>query len=143
MSKGTAYEQYVLNIVQGELSRGDLGIIPNLACVRHKPKYFSRDRAKDITFDISVEVFRKDAVEPYWIIILECKDYSHKVPVEDVEEFHAKLSQVGADRTKGKMVTPVGFGRGAVEFARSKGIGLCRSIPPGKLVRLLEDSSGA
>ncbi len=143
MSKGTAYEQDVLNIVQGELSRGNLGINPNLARVRHRPNYFSKDRAKDIIFDVSIEVFRKAAAEPYWIWIWECKNYSHTVPVDDVEEFHAKLSQVGADRTKGSMITPVGFDPGAVEFARSKGIGLWRWIPQDNLVCLMEDSSGA
>ncbi len=143
MSKGAAYEQDVLNTLQGELSRGNLGIDPNLAHVRHKPNYFSRDRDKDIIFDLSIEVFRKAAAEPYWIWIWECKNYSHTVPVDDVEEFHAKLSQVGADRTKGSMITLVGFDPGGVEFARSKGIGLWRLIPPESLVCLMEDSSGA
>jgi hypothetical protein len=143
MSKGAAYEQDVLNTLQGELSRGNLGIDPNLARVRFKPNYFSRDRDKDIIFDVSIEVFRKDAAEPYWIWIWECKNYSHTVPVDDVEEFHAKLSQVGADRTKGSMITLVGFDLGSVKFARSKGIGLWRLIPPGSPVCLMEDSSGA
>jgi len=41
------------------------------------------------------------------------------------------------------MITPVGFDPGGVEFARSKGIGLCRLIPCGSLVWLMEDSSEA
>lgn len=140
MSKGKTYEQDVLNMLQDELSRGNLGIDPNLTRVRHKPNYFSRDRGKDIIFDVSFEVFRKTAAEPHLIWIWECKNYSHTVPVDDVEEFHAKLSQIGADRTKGTMITPVGFDPGAVEFARSKGIGLCRLIPQEALVWLMEDS---
>ena len=140
MSKGTTYEQDVLNKVQDELNRGNFGIDQNLSRVWHKPKYFSKDRNRHITFDISIEVFRKDAVKPYWIWIWESKNYSHKVPVDDVEEFHAKLSQVGADCTKGSMITPVGFDPGSVEFARSNGIGLWRFIPQGSLVCLMEDS---
>ena len=140
MSKGTTYEQDVFNKVQDELNRGKFGIDPNLSHVRRKPKYFSKDRNKHITFDISIEVFRKNAVEPYWIWIWESKNYSHKVPVDDVEEFHAKLSQIGVDRTKGSMITPVGFDPGSVEFARSNGIGLWRLIPQSSPVCLMEDS---
>ena len=143
MSKGANYEEDVLSKVRDEVSRGNLGIDPNLTRVRHKPNYFSRDRDKDIIFDVSIEVFRKAAAEPYWVWIWECKNYSHTVPVDYVEEFHAKLSQVGADCTKGTMITPVGFDPGAVEFARSKGIGLCRLIPQEALVWLMEDSSEA
>ena len=142
MSKGATYEQDVLNLVLGELSRGNLAIDPKLARGRHKPAYFSRDRDKNIVFDVSIEVFRKAAAEPYLIWIWECNNYGHTFPVDDVEEFHAKLSQVGADRTKGTMITPVGFDVGAVQFARSKGIGLCRWIPEDSLVYLMEDSSG-
>jgi hypothetical protein len=140
MSKGITYEQYVLNLLQDELDRGTLGIDPNLTRVRHKPRYFSRDRGKDIIFDVSFEVFRKNAAEPHWIWIWECKNYSHTVPVDDVEEFHSKLSQIGADHTKGTMITPIGFDPGVVEFARSKGIGLCRLVPDGAPVWLMEDS---
>jgi len=140
MSKGTTYEQDVLKLVRDQLSRGNLAIDPNLCRVRHKPNYFSRDRGKDIIFDVSIEVSRKTATEPYWIWIWESKNYSHTVPVDDVEEFHAKLSQVGADRTKGSMITSVGYDPGSVEFARSKGIGLWRFIPRGSLVCLMEDS---
>jgi len=142
VSKGLDYEQAVLDKVQDELSRGNFGIDPNLARVRHKPNYFSRDRGKDIIFDVSIEVFRKAASKPYWVWIWECKNYSHTVPVADVEEFHDKLSQVGADRTKGSMITPVGFDPGGLEYARSKGIGLWRFIPPQEsMVSLMEDRS--
>ena len=105
MSKGDAYEQDVLKSVQDQLNRGNLSIDPKLCRVRHKPNYFSRDRGKDIIFDVSIEVSRRTAAEPYWIWIWECKNYNHTVPVNDVEEFHSKLSQVGANRTKGTMIT--------------------------------------
>lgn len=142
MSKGAAYEQDLADMVEEELNQGNLGVDLNLARVIRKPKYFSRDRKKDIVFDVSMEVFRKAMADPYWIWIWECKNYSHPVPVHDVEEFHAKLSQVGADRTKGTMITPLGFDPGGVEFARSKGIGLWRWIPQSSVVSLMEDSYG-
>jgi hypothetical protein len=142
MAKGLAYELEVAKAIGAELAHGNLGLDPAQAKVRHKPSYFSRDRRKDIVFDVSVEVYRKGASEPYWVWVLECKNYRHSVPVDDAEEFHAKLEQVGADRTKGTMISPVGFQQRTVEYARSKGIGLWRYIPEGSLVHLMEDSRG-
>ncbi len=100
-------------------------------------------RGKSITFDLAVEVRRVGATDPFFVWILECKNYVTRVPVDDVEEFHAKLEQVGADRTKGTVITPVGFDPGAVEFAKAQGIGLCRYIPDGSLVYLMEDDRQA
>jgi len=79
---------------------------------------------------------------PYWVWVWECKNYGHKVPVDDAEEFHAKLEQVGADRTKGTMITPVGFDTGTVEYAKSKGIGLWRYMRLGSLVSFMVDTRG-
>jgi Restriction endonuclease len=141
MNKGTNYELKVMNLVKLKLEEEEFGISPEHARVSHKPTYYSRDRQEDIIFDVSIEVYRKDAEAPYWIWIWECKNYSHKVPVDDVEEFHAKLNQVGANRTKGTIITPVGFDKGAYEFARSKGIGLWRWIPEGTPVIRLDTGS--
>lgn len=142
MAKGTEYENEVADAVSAQLAQGNLGLDPALTVVRRKPAYFSRDRNKNIVFDVSVEVRRKGAPTPFLIWIWECKNYAYTVPVDDVEEFHAKLAQVGADRTKGTMSTPIGFDPGAVEFARSKGIGLCRFVPPGTPQFFMEDSRG-
>jgi hypothetical protein len=138
MAKGTSYELKVRTLVEAQINNGSFGIDPKLAKVRHKPPYYSQDRKKDILFDVSIELYRKGVALPYWIWIWECKDYNHPVPVDDVEEFHAKLDQVGADRTKGTMITPIGFDTGGVEFARTHGIGLWRWIPPGSPCSLME-----
>ena len=45
-----------------------------------------------------------------------------RVPVNDVEEFHSKLDDIGAH--KGIIVTTVGFQRGAVQTAKARGIAL-------------------
>jgi len=142
MTKGRAYELKVAKVIEAELALGIFGLDPAQANVRHKPSYFSRERKKDIVFDVSVEVRRKSASEPYFVWVWECKNYNHTVPVDDAEEFHAKLEQVGADRTKGTIITPVGFEQGTVEYARSKGSGLWRYIPEGSLICLMEDARG-
>ncbi|MBD1907629.1 restriction endonuclease [Funiculus sociatus GB2-A5] len=141
MGKGKTYELDVASLLQQLLDQGELGIHPEQARIQHKPAYYSRDRMKDILFDVSIEVCRRGASTPFWIWIWECKNYSHTIPVDDVEEFHAKLNQVGADRTKGTMITPIGFDEGAYEFARSKGIGLWRWIPKDTPVIRLDTGS--
>lgn len=141
MNKGTDYEIKVMNRVKLMLDQEELSISPKQAKISHKPAYYSRDRQKNITFDVSIEVCRKGAETPYLIWIWECKNYSHKVPVDDVEEFHAKLNQVGANKTKGTLISPSEFDEGAYEFARSKGIGLWRWIPDGAIVFRLDAGS--
>src|SRR5262245_41580865 len=86
MAKGTVYEFEVAAAVEAELVQGNLGLDPALANVRRKPSYFSRDRKKQIIFDVSIEVCRKGVLVPYWIWVWECKNYGHPVPVDDAEE---------------------------------------------------------
>ncbi|YAF97670.1 MAG: restriction endonuclease [Nodularia sp. CChRGM 3473] len=139
MNTGLEYELKVIRLIQKKLTQGEFGIIPTQTHIQHKPSYYSRDRGKNIIFDVSIEVFRKDASAPFLVWIWECKNYSNKVPVDDVEEFHAKLDQVGADCTKGTLITPVGFDEGALEYARSKGIGLWRWVPADKPICVMDD----
>ena len=50
--------------------------------------------------------------------------------MDELEEFHAKLSQIGGDNTKGTVITSKGaFQAGAVRYAKAKGIGLARLLP--------------
>ena len=71
-----------------------------------------------------------NATDPFFLWIWECKDYSSPIPVNELEEFHSKLEQIGADNTKGTMITSNGwFQSGALNYARSKRIGLVRMLP--------------
>jgi hypothetical protein len=86
-------------------------------------KLYSKARESDITFDVVVKSYSAfDPRNPMLVWIWECKNYTSEVPVDDVEEFHSKMVQVGAH--KGTMVTRVGFQTGALNFAKSHGIGL-------------------
>ena len=60
------------------------------------------------------------------VTLIECKNYSHAVPVDDVEEFFAKAQQVAAGNSKLVLASTAAFQEGAVKFAKSKGIGLLR-----------------
>jgi len=56
------------------------------------------------------------------LCIVECKCYSKRVGVSDVEEFHSKLDDIGAH--KGIMFTTVGYEAGAMKVAAGRGIAL-------------------
>jgi hypothetical protein len=107
------------------ISSGKLAIRAASAKVHHHKAYFSTDRKKEIIFDIAIEVFADGASVPSLIWLWECKDYpTRTVKVDEIEEFWAKMEQVRAN--KGTVVTRIGFDKGAVEYAKSKRIGLAR-----------------
>jgi hypothetical protein len=58
--------------------------------------------------------------------LIECKNYSHPVPVDDAEEFFSKVQQVAAANAKGIIASTASFQSGTRTFAKSKGIGLLR-----------------
>ena len=62
MSKGTDYEIKVMNRIKLMLDQEALGISPKQAKISHEPAYYSRDRQKNITFDVSIEICRKGKV---------------------------------------------------------------------------------
>ena len=66
------------------------------------------------------------------------ENYAGAVPVDDVEEFHAKIQQIGEDNTKGTFVTSGALQRGALAYAKSKGIGVIRLLPDDQLITVLE-----
>jgi len=140
--KSAKFEIEVRDALQEQLDDGELGFDPKLALIFHRRPYPSRDRGTDIIVDVSIEVSRKGANTPFLLWVWECKAYRHSVPVDDVEEFHAKLEQIGADRTKGTIVTTGKFQRGASRYAQAKGIGLVRFVPPGRWQYVLECWAG-
>ena len=132
---GVSFEEKVYELIF-EITKKDRFMVsfPNVK-IRRKPRYYSKDRDAEIEFDVSVEKYlgnpdENENMRPSIIVIIECKDYANSIPVDDVEEFHAKLQQIGADNTKGMMITQKGcFQRSALTYAESKGIALARILP--------------
>lgn len=118
------FEEEVAVYIEKEVREGSIPIPASAAKVRRKPAYYSKDRESHIIFDVSIEVRRSPSDDsPFLIWIWECKDYpTHNVTVEEVEEFHSKLRQIGAH--KGTMVTRSGFQKGAITLAKTHRIGL-------------------
>lgn len=137
---GVKLEKEVFELISEIINKNEFMVSnPNIK-IRKKPRYYSKDRDAEIEFDVSVEKYLADPdenkdIKPSIIIVIECKDYSNGIPVDDVEEFHAKLQQIGADNTKGMMITKNGcFQKSALTYAGSKGIALARIIPDEKLL---------
>ncbi|MGF0336828.1 restriction endonuclease, partial [Ectopseudomonas toyotomiensis] len=129
VAKGDALESKTFALLQQELNEGRLGIIPSSGRIFHKKGYYSKDREKDIVVDISIEVWPPNAENYSLLWVCECKNYGHSVPVDDVEEFKAKLDQIAGKNVKGVIATRNSFQSGAVSYAKNQGIGLVRVMP--------------
>ncbi len=69
--------------------------------------------------------------------VCECKDYSGALPVNDVEEFKAKLDQIAGKNVKGLLAVTGALQSGAEKYARSQGIGVVRIMPPSQVEWLM------
>lgn len=137
-SRGNSFEERVYTALARELQDERLCVSPKYARIYRKKAYYSRDRESDIVTDVSVEVFLPERDRPTLVWIFECKDYSGRIPVCDIEEFHAKLQQIGEDNTKGTFVTSGALQDGALAYARSKKLGVVRLLPSDQIEILVE-----
>ncbi|MEH7460086.1 restriction endonuclease [Bacillus sp. JJ1127] len=129
-SSGKKFEMQVYEKIRGMIEEKTLGVSPENWKVFLNKGYYSKDREKNIITDVSIEFYISNGHKPAIIWIWECKDYSRKIPVDDIEEFHAKLEQIGSDNTKGTVITSKSaFQESALNYARSKGIGIARLLP--------------
>jgi Predicted Zn peptidase len=122
--KGDALESKFLRLLKRNLVQGNFFVSSERCKVFSKKGYYSKDREKEIVFDISIEVYLPGKTTYSLLILIECKNYNHPVPVDDVEEFYQKLQQVSG--AKGIMVSTSSFQESALTFSKSKGIGIIR-----------------
>lgn len=94
-----------------------------LACegaeVKFNDHIISKKTGRRRQVDVSIRF--KQGFSDY-LAIIECKDYTRRVPVRDVEAFSKKLEALGAD--KGIMVSRMGFQEDARKTAEADGIDL-------------------
>lgn len=119
---GNEFEDIVAGVFNKLMLEGALGVDPQCAKVISKPKYYSRDREADITFDLAIEIWPNGAKRCALLYLIECKNYSSTVPVNDVEEFYGKILQVSDVAVKGVLVTNKGFQQSAYKVAKAKGM---------------------
>jgi hypothetical protein len=138
MAKGDAFEERVHSWVTGALANDRIGLSPKLSRVFRKKAYHSRDRGADIIVDVSIEVWLPDAKTWSLIWVYECKDYSGSLPVNDVEEFKAKLNQIAGVNCKGALVTTGALQRAAFNYAKANGIAVLTMLPDDRVRHVLE-----
>jgi hypothetical protein len=138
MQSGEILEIQVRRMLESELEEGKLGLAHGDAQIFRHKAYFSKDRGTTIVFDVVIEVHRPGASEPWLVWVWECKDEGRPVAVDEVEEFASKLQQIGVHGVKGTVASRNGFQQGAVEYAKSKRIGLLRLLADGSTIRILQ-----
>lgn len=129
VAKGNTFEDKVFELIEAELNYDRLGLTPSQARIFKKKGYFSKERNSEIVVDISIEIWPPHAKNYSLLWVCECKDYSSPVPVSDVEEFKAKLDQIAGKNVKGIIASPNSLQKGALDYARSNGIGVIRILP--------------
>ncbi|MGR4068632.1 restriction endonuclease [Billgrantia sp. C5P2] len=129
VAKGDRFEDKVFANIKGLVSSGYLGLNPSCCRLFQNKGYYSKDRDSSIVVDISIEIWMPGANTWSMLWVCECKDYSKPVPVDDVEEFKAKLNQMAGVNVKGLFATSSAYQRGALNYSRSNGIGLLRLLP--------------
>lgn len=119
-------EDEVYTAVKTMIESGELGLTSECSRVYKHKKYYSAARRSDIVADVSVEITSRGADRPFFIWVWECKNYKQPVPVDDIEELHAKLEQIGADKTKGTLIATGHFQKSSIAYAESVGIDIAR-----------------
>lgn len=129
VAKGNTFEDKVFKLIEAELNADRLGLTPPQARIFKKKGYFSKERNSEIVVDISIEIWPPNAKNYSLLWVCECKDYSSPVPASDVEEFKAKLDQIAGKNVKGIIASSNSLQKGALDYARSNGIGVIRILP--------------
>ncbi|STQ90893.1 ImmA/IrrE family metallo-endopeptidase [Iodobacter fluviatilis] len=134
---GDKLEDQIFNYFKEKIDSDSFYVKRTNCQIFKKKGYYSKDRGSNIIFDISIEIFYSDPDCYTSLILIECKNYSHNVPVDDTEEFFAKVQQVGPANSKAIIVSTAAFQSGAQNFARSKGMGLVRYFPSNEIKWIL------
>lgn len=124
--KGNKFEDQVKSIMNDLLNDPTFYLNNKSSKVLSKKQYYSESRKGNIIVDISIESYFGESQDYSMLTIVECKNLSHPVPVDDVEELDSKLNQIGAHNTKGMIFSKSGFQKSALNLAKSKGIALVR-----------------
>lgn len=122
VAKGNKFEAIAYNIINKALNSGQLGIDPKYARLLKRQGYYSVIRKKEIIFDISIELWPENATRASVIYYIECKDYNHKIPVDDITLFKGYISEVSGVNSKGVFIARGGFQSGAYDTAESYGM---------------------
>lgn len=125
-AKGDKFEEQVFDFLSQEIAHDRFYFRSDCCQIFRKKGYFSSARESDIIFDIAIEVSMPGFDKPSILVLIECKNYSGTVSVDNIEEFGSKISQVSGFNAKGIFATTSAFQSGTFSFARNKGFSLLR-----------------
>ena len=127
--KGNPLEDAIFNIIQYILKSDRLRLSPVQARLFRKKIYFSQERQTKIISDISIELWRPQAL--YYSLLWICifKNYDHIVPVSDLEDDKTKLDQLEGRNIKGVIASANAVQHEALDYARANGMGIIRILP--------------
>ena len=126
--KGKEFEERVYEYFKYLVEKKYFGFdSQNIKIHKQYPAY-SKDREANIIFDIAIECFTPNELSPFFTIFIECKNYEKNVPVDDIEEFSNKISQVNKHSAKGIVVTKKGFQKSALKISQNRRLALWRII---------------
>ncbi|CAM4318505.1 ImmA/IrrE family metallo-endopeptidase [Flavobacterium terrigena] len=119
---GNDFEEKSYAIIESALTNKELGLIPEYCKIYKKKGYYSTRRKKDIIFDLSIELTPPNANKPTLLYLIECKNYSSSIPVDDVALFAQYISEIQDYAIKGVFVTNSKLQSGATEEVISHGM---------------------
>lgn len=124
VEKGDDFELRSLGIIQKVIEEEQLGHLSKHLRVytKNDKGYYSSKRKKEIKFDITIEVWPPGAERFALIYIIECKNNSKRVPVDDIEEFHSKVQQVSGVNVKAIFISNAPLQEGGYNIAESVGM---------------------
>lgn len=124
--KGDEFEEKMYYFITELLLDDKLPITGKHSKVYRKKGYYSEHRKGNIIVDISIECTLPNEPQPSMYIMIECKDYNHPIPVDDLEEFYAKTKQITGLNIKAIFLTTNILQQGALNYAMSNGIRVMR-----------------
>lgn len=123
-SKGKDYEIAAYDYFAKLINDNYFGFDAERCTLSRQKSYFSKDRESNIFFDLVLEYFLPNQTSPSIIFIIECKNYSSKVSIDDLEEFTNKIDQIRTLKAIPIFLTTIGFQESCLKYARNRGIAL-------------------
>ena len=114
---GNVLEKRIHDLFQAEIDADRFWAKKSNCKVFWKKGYHSKDRNTAIVFDVSIEIFLPGSKDYSSLVLIECKNYTHSVPVDDAEEFFAKVQQVAAANAKAVIASTASFQSGTRSYA--------------------------
>lgn len=122
---GTEFENKVFDYFSALLDNDDIaGASKKHSKIQKHPKY-KTSTGRIIDCDISIESYNPSCKQKWSsLIIIECKRYTSKVDIADLDEFQNKIRLISSSGVKGILVSTVGFSKNFIKQAKEAHVGL-------------------